>query len=348
MFAPVPSGIMPPTASGFPQFQPFPVPGGTYAHPAFGQTPPAPLPTMIQPTGASWLSDVPVTANAVVIANEYAKYLEGGDVLFSLRPPETSTMLGAQAMARSRRLLAFNLFTLNHWLRQYSQMADDWVQKNLSGALLNCSEQEFDLAMHDPASPLANRSATDRALLAYHTAHGIRSRLAYLGPVRNQPNLLTTTNIERGSLSAEHGETQVAWVARGPAHVQNVWGADAIAGKTLWLQLKRVNGDGGRTFFQVVPYVSRLSWADGVPDEARFYTGVSSVPLGERCVNFAVGLMVMRGRRTVRDAMFLQTATGVAGATSAALEVSHKAYADLERVQVAVMPRRHGRYVTFA
>jgi len=346
MFASVPSNIMPPTQSGLPSFRAFPMPGGTYAHPAFDQAPPAPLPTLVQPTGASWLSDIPVTGNAVVVSTEYAKYLEGGDIAFAIRPPQTDSMMGAQAMARARKLQAFNLFTLNHWLRKHSTDANDWVAANLAGSpLATCSEHEFDFAMMDPGSELATKSTAVRALLAYRTAHGIRARLDYLGPIPNQPNRLTSTNIDRGSLSAEQGDTSMAWTVAGPAYVQNVWGAEAIVGKHLWLQLKRVDG-----VFQMVPYVSTLDLSTCVPDSARFYTGVNGLPNGERCINYPVGLMVARGRRTVRDDIFLQTARGIADKTKPQLVVvsmddAHKACADLERIQIATAPRLLGSFV---
>lgn len=349
MFASTPTNIMPPTASGLPQFQAFPVPGGSYAHPAFGQTPPAPLPTLVQPTGASWLSDIPVTGNAVVIPTEFAKYLEGGDVAFAIRPPQTDTALGAQSLARARKVQAFNLFTLNHWLRRFSLEANDWVAQNLSNTrFASCSEREFDLAMQDHTSELGTKSAAVRGLLAYRTAHGIRSRLDYLGPIPNQPNRLTSTNIERGSLSAEQGDTDMAWVVAGPAYVQNVWGADAIVGKFLWLQLKRVDD-----VFQMVPYVSRLDLSDQVPDDARFYTGVNGLPDGERCINYPVGLMVARGRRTVRDDIFLQLARGIVDKTKPQLAVvplndAHKACADLERIQIATGVRHHGSFLVLS
>lgn len=331
------ANLMPPPSSVLP-FQPLPAPGAGYTTPAFGQRPPMPelSNNNFQPSGKPWMSDAPTVGSAALVYRESNKYLEGGDILFAIRTPEMLRELSFGNLARQRKMLALNLPALNEWLAANSLAANALVQ---SKGLAGLSEGTIELALTagDGLTP------QERETLAFATAHGIASRLLYLGPARNQPNLMTSIDVDRhGSLSADAGDSQVAWVVQGPAQVHNVWGPDAMEAKYVWLQLRRTE----HNVFQMLPKTTATSIASLLDPQDLYYRGASGIH--ERAVNYCVGQLVARGRRTAMDDLMLKTAINVyRPQVPPALGAARSACQELEHPWVMTKARKHGFYVQF-
>jgi hypothetical protein len=334
------SNLMPPPSSVLP-FQPLPVPGAGYTFPAFGQRPVVPDPNSeaMQPTGSMWHSDAPTTGSAALVNADTNKYLEGGDLLFSIRTPAMQRELSLGNLARQRKMTAFNLPALNKWLAENSLKATTMVQSKRVESL---SEGQLELALAE-GGQLAGATLQEKETLAFACAHSIASRVLFLGPVRNQPNLLTSIDVERhGSISADAGDSQTTWVVQGPANVHNVWGPDAVEGVHLWLQLRRTQ----RGVFQMLPKTASLSLESQLAPHELYYQGASGI--SERAVNIYVGQLVSRGRRTAHDALFLKTAINEYQSrppSASALADARSASQELEHVWVMTKPRKHGLYV---
>ena len=155
-------------------------------------------------------------------------------------------------------------------------------------------------------------------------------------------------------MSVKNGHTEVAFGARGPFDVRNVWGENATYGKFLWLQIRRGVKDEDvisttpgtirrAASFQVVPYVSRERDMR-VENDALSYTGYTGFE--ERCVNLLVGRVVDVGRRTVRDQAMIEQAQGLTAKKD--LDLSYHQSQGLEMLKVAVAPQWGGRFVLHA
>jgi hypothetical protein len=336
---------------------------GAYTTPGLGALAAGNMPSNMQPTGASWVSDIPVTANCkVAYSQTYSQYLEASDLLFS------ASVGGSNSVIRRGVMYAFNLYTINHFLRDVCRKARALVEANakspLFARLLKAPEWAWD------SDVLEARNAGDSAAIVplhlehmgYMTAAGVRRMVTYLGCVASQPNNVTSAHISEGSMSARDGNTQVAWVERGPAYAFNVWGPSAVEGKHLWLQLKLVKDGTARALpggiknpgvFQFVPYVAD-DHSSLIETTRRKYIGMTGYD--ELCYNIYVGQMVARGNATVRDAMVLAQAAGsmfadpsmTALIADTSLAASHEASKMLEVIQIAVFPQRWGRFVHLA
>lgn len=353
-----PNGAMPsystpvyPPASG-PTFQAYPLPGANYSSPAPGAAAAGGIRVNQQHRG-SWVSEVPVTSNVTVLKSAYSKYLEARDLAFC------ATGL-RRAGPSDQRSAVFNLYTINHWVREHQAeaRAELAALKNSANATVRAAaagnewmlDELIASVLDGDAGPTLGISAKAATALCYLTTAGIQRQLCYLGPVISQPNMMTSAHIANGSMSADGGQTQMACVWRGPVSVFNVWGAQATEGRFLWLQLKPVDiGDGVRVL-QFVPYVAAGHSAEIAPG-ANFYVGPNGHD--EKPWNVLIGRMVERGRRTERDGIQLHTAAGLIAPGRAQmappdLAQSHDACQQLETVKVAVNPKQWGSFVCFA
>lgn len=323
--------------AGPPSFSawPMPGPGYSFASPMTPASVPVTAEGFNQPSGASWESDVPVMANSRVAPSPYAQYLEAGDLVLALDAvPESRD---AVRLAKEEMVQALNVAAANDWLRKQCAQCNDWLDKNLPAGdpLRTASEFVFDAALADPASFFGQQSPSVRALLAYRTGHGIMSRLRLLGPNMTQSNMVTSTDLIGGSsLSADHGDTQVAWVVRGSAKTRNIWGPLATVGRHLWLALRRTDDD----VFQLETYMNK-NFGDVVDQAALMYAGRDGRL--ERAACYYVGRVSVRGRVTARDAFALKRA--IDGSN---LGEAHKLASMLELFDITVAPRRHGTYMT--
>lgn len=320
--------------SGPPSFMAWPVPGPGYSF----ASPMIPQPVTMrpeqlnQPQGASWESDVPVMGNSRVAPSPYAKFIEGGDLVWAL--DAVAGTRDAKRLHEEERVQAMNAACVNDWLRQQCQLCNAWLDKNLLAGdpLRTACEFEFDRQLNDPATFIGGQAPAVRALLAYRTGHGIAARLRLLGPNLTQANMVTTTDFSRGSsLSADQGDTQIAWVARGSSKTRNIWGARATVGRHLWMVLRR---DAAADVFQLEPYHND-NFSDVLDQAQVMYAGRDGRM--ERAAAYYVGKVSVRGTVSTRDAFALQRA--ISGAD---LAESHKMCNMLELFDVTVMPRRHG------
>lgn len=320
---------------GAPTFSPWPMPGPNYSMaPPMAPHPVAMTPDSFnQPSGASWESDVPVMANARAAFSDHNKGLEAGDYIWTLAPVPGS--VEERRLFQEGRVRPFNIAMANLWLREKCKEANDWVAKNLtSDPLATACEFEFERARHDPNSTIGRRSEEVRALLAYRTSAGVRSRFVQLGANMTQPNMVTSTNLELGgSLSASQNDTQVAWCVAGSAQTRNIWGLSAIVGRHLWVLIKRTE-DG---VFQLEPYMHD-GLSDLLPPGAGMYRGANGD--FERAAYYYIGVVSVRGRVTVRDRLAVEAAW-----KPKTLATAHSAANMLELINVTVAPSHHGLYM---
>jgi len=333
------------TRPGRINFSSVPVPGAAYSAPAPQAGISAAGINMNTQHRGSWVSEIPVMGNAKVAWSPvYTKYLEPGNTLFVLNGRQM-----ADKQTRNGAVYAFNLYTMNAWLREMCRHAQQMVAEDASDtykALLD--EPEWAWNQHMMAL------TTDRLVqgrLPYLTAAGIMGLVYYLGINMTQSNLMTSAYIADGSWSAQDDQTQIAWVAKGPARVtHNVWGPDAVCGKHLWLQLRLVADErhptmgGFRTagVFQFVPYVSR-DLTPTIEAARRRYTGLTG--FAEPAPAVYVGEVLSSGRQLVRDMSIVNQATGLHGVD---LEQAHMACQMLERIEIAAYTQRWGSFVAWS
>lgn len=320
----------PPTFSAWPM----PGPGYSFAPPTTPASVPVTAEGLNQPSGASWQSDVPVMANMRVAPSPYAKNLAAGDIVFAVDAvPESRD---AARLAKEEMVQALNVAAANSWLRQQCALCNDWIDKNLPAGdpLRTASEFTFEAELADPTSSLGQQSPSVRALLAYRTGHGIMSRLRLLGPNMTQSNMVESSDVGGYSLSADQGDTQVAWVVRGSAKTRNIWGPLATVGRHLWLVLRRTEDD----VFQLETYTNN-NFSDVVDQGKLMYAGRDGS--AERAACYYVGVVSVRGHMTARDAYALQRA--IDGTN---LDEAKKLASMLEMFDITVAPRRHGTHLT--
>lgn len=345
--------VMPGPESGPPSFHMWAAPGPKYTFNSPMQAPPININPRgdIEPEGASWVSNIPVMANGRVLRTPNSKFLEASDPIWKLRPSRTRDSIAEQA---SMRLDVYNLPAVNNYLLEACVKADDWVDTNLRSKagsivaqqlarLADCGGYEFEEALED-MDLLGSRPESVRGLLAFRTSNGIKTRFDFLGVNMTQANMVTSADIREGSLSAEHEETQVAWVARGPAEVINLWGAGTIIGRHLYVLIKPVlkalnprEPSKLSPVFQLVPYMSDDLSIVVPPGDDIF---INRVGQPEPCARYYVGMVAVRGRVATRENAFRLSAIG-SDQTAA-----HSASQHLERLNITVQPQRNGSFIT--
>jgi hypothetical protein len=189
----------------------------------------------------------------------------------------------------TRAIAAFNLYTVNYWLRK--RCRDAYAKS--TPALLARSEFAWS-TFYAERPDLPN----DEEFMRNHylSATGIMRRIFFLGPNITQSNLLRSHPISGGSMSADADTTQIAWVARGPTKIHNYWGSDAtMVGKHLWLVLRREPHAGAP--FQFVPWVSESGFSTTV-DDARAVQYFGHTGAVEEAPAIYVGMVIaLEGRK---------------------------------------------------
>lgn len=351
----------------------FALPGKMTSQPGPGQAggPPG---MNVQHRNKGWASEVPVDGQVKVVPSEryYTRYLEAKEQIFSI---DTLTPSTADRRVREAAVFAFNIYTVNQWLKDRCVETNKWLVDNgASGVYADLltrpesawNERIFSSRVITDASTGKQQPETDQQTLNrlyYATGAGIAHVVHYLGSNNTQSNDLRAADISRGSISAEAGNTMVVFGVRGPHEMRNIWGPQALPGKHLWLLLRRVRAPGtsggnehqanattgsnvhlsATDFFQVTPYV-RVDWDGTIEPSQQFYTGLTGYR--ERTVAFYVGRCLMNGRRTVLDDTFRESACGLTSGIS--MDECHHRTQMLEVITVAVQPQAFGSLVRFA
>jgi hypothetical protein len=353
----------------------FTLPGRMTSQPAPGQAS-GPPGFNVQHRNKGWASDIPVDGQVKVVPSDryYTRYLEALDQIFTI---DTLTPPTADRKVREAAVYAFNIFSVNSWLRDRCAETNLFIERNPAyAAMLNLPEASWnDLFLRrggavaiDPTTGKPRAGELDQSTLNrlyYATGAGVKHVLHYLGSNNTQSNDLTHADISKGSISADAGFTMALFGVRGPHQMRNIWGAQALPGKHLWLLLRRVRVTGtpgvsehrpnmaneadnrhiARTdVFQVVPYVSE-DWEGTIEPSVQFYTGLSGYH--ERTVAWYVGRVLMTGRRTVFDDVMRLSACGL-GSEGSPMDECHRRMKLLENIAVNVTPQPFGSLVCFA